>query len=1320
LQDTKNTNSISRLLFKVLRNFIRMKKTSFILLAALLRVMLLTAAPALITNESLPTRQIYIDFGPVNCTSGAATVNPDVNGTYWNNYTGNTANSTMQILDKTNASTGLSITTLVNFSVNPGAAVMSLTNPTVPLLGDLAIGTATQDFFFAENSKPSLKISGLNTNNGYKFFVYGSRIGTETRVSKYTFTGTNSCNGTLQTTGTNLGGTGVNVNNSTLYTTPVIYPDANGEIKLELTNVTSAFGYLNLIKMEEYNVSMLPVTAISVSGAAITTESGTSQMTAAVVPANATIQEVTWSVSDPSVATINSDGLLTAYHNGTVSVIATTKEAGSSISGNAQIIVSNQPTAVPTKQVFIDFGPNDVINGNRTLSPDLNGNYWNNVISETAGSTLTLVDKSNTASGMTFKVTFGMSKNGILNGGLLVPNTSYLGEFAIATATQDYFFTSTSGQFKLSGLNANKCYRFRIFGSRDDSNSRLTDYTITGSNSFNASYQSSGLNIGGTGVNTNNSKILYSSLLYPTSSGEITIDMKHVSGAFSHINILKIEEYDVEMVPVTGVAVTGEDITTSGTASQMTATISPSNATIKDVTWTVDNLTIATIDKNGLLQPLKNGSVTVTATSKQPNLSISGTKLINISNQFKELYLSGTATEGGENIETALPMKLVTDLQGKSNGTFNLFTTLGSTGTLRFFSSKEATATVFGAGATAGTIESAGASIDPTETGLVLLSVNLTSKTYTITPIQKMGVIGSVGEILLTYKGNGVYSDVVDMSKVVNAANKNFSFRANADLNFKFRSIKGSLNDLCLESQALALGMAVEDIAAGVGNYTVSIDLNHFTYLVTCPLVDPLKITIMGSSVAYGSGATSNYGYNYKYTQLLKQRYTAGTGLNWTVINKSVGGNTTQNVLDRWNSDLVSQCGKYVVYGLSMANEGLHEAGDKQIIFNRFKDNMGLLIAKSRAKGMVPVVVNNYTRADFTTSDYAAIKQINLLIHDWDVPSINSLGAVDDGAGHWAAGYQNDNGHPNDLGHAEMALAMVPSLYDALDAGKPLPQRASENLMQFDNSLNAKQLVYTPDHIVHPFTISFDIKTNGNGRVASFKNGTNVGTLSIDSLTGTICYTTTAGKTIKGKVVVNDGEWHKVTLTHYYARRATILYTDKTLEGSLVERLLASQFYLNDLSAPILISYRDLFFYRSGMNADEITALYNGKMLKSSLDLYAPLFGNALEQTTQLTNIAQSTTTLKMNDAVGIKKPAQFSKLKVYPNPVSDILTLDGLRRDKEYECSVYGIDGRLALKDSLNEENVLNVSTLAASQYILVLKDLHSSDQVKLVFTKK
>ena len=81
---------------------------------------------------------------------------------------------------------------------------------------------------------------------------------------------------------------------------------------------------------------IVPVTGITVTGAGgatiITSENGTLQLSAAILPANATNKSVTWSlINGTGQATINSSGLVTAISNGTVTARATAND-GSGIS----------------------------------------------------------------------------------------------------------------------------------------------------------------------------------------------------------------------------------------------------------------------------------------------------------------------------------------------------------------------------------------------------------------------------------------------------------------------------------------------------------------------------------------------------------------------------------------------------------------------------------------------------------------------------------------------------------------------------------------------------------------------------------------------------------------------------------------------------------------------------------------------------------------------------------------------------------------------------------------------------------------------------
>jgi lysophospholipase L1-like esterase len=387
------------------------------------------------------------------------------------------------------------------------------------------------------------------------------------------------------------------------------------------------------------------------------------------------------------------------------------------------------------------------------------------------------------------------------------------------------------------------------------------------------------------------------------------------------------------------------------------------------------------------------------------------------------------------------------------------------------------------------------------------------------------------------------------------------------------------------------------------------------------PRIDTLKIVYFGSSVPYGFGATKNYGYTYRFNDILKKRAEDGTGKNWKTANISKGGDNTIRLTARWAKELMPQKGKYVVYALSLGNEGIHEAGKPKL--DQFKANMTKLIAMARDSGYVPVLTNCYTRNDFTDKDYGYVKDLNLWINSLDVPSINLLGAVDNGTGKWAPGYWHDPGHPNDAGHQEMAYAIVPSLFDALSNGKPQPKMVETSYLPIGKS-QPKMVSFKPDNILHSFTTTITVKADDNGQIIQLKDSLgHVGSIAIKD-NGTLEYTSPLYQQITGTTKITDGQWHKITLTHYYARNVTQLYCDSTLQGNVAEQLSIRQLYAgNKTSKNILV--KNWLFYRAGMNLSEIAALTNDKLLQSSLELYAPLNGQG---DGALVNLAQSTNTI--------------------------------------------------------------------------------------------
>ncbi|MEL7163526.1 MAG: Ig-like domain-containing protein, partial [Bacteroidota bacterium] len=355
----------------------------------------------------------------------------------------------------------------------------------------------------------------------YRLTFFGSRENTEERVTRYRVNNNiTERSYELTTSGTDLGAEGYDGNNNTVVTTDLFFNTDAFRITVE--RATGSFAYLSGMKLEEFaGNAVVNVTDLSLSGADITDNGGTTQLVATTIPADATFQEVTWTIDDPTVAALGADGHLTAITNGTVVATARPTEPGTSVRAQIKIEISNQES----RSVFLDCGPDDGINGNATLSPDANGTHWNNAVSSIGGAdSVFLVDATGAATGYALTIGKAMSTNGLRHGGLTDPVDSLLGDFAIGTATQDYFFTSNSGILTFSGLDPEKGYRFHLFASRATDDPRTTGYAVNGLNGASGDLASS----------NNDRRTFSTDLVRPLPDGTLNLEITNEVGQFGY------------------------------------------------------------------------------------------------------------------------------------------------------------------------------------------------------------------------------------------------------------------------------------------------------------------------------------------------------------------------------------------------------------------------------------------------------------------------------------------------------------------------------------------------------------------------------------------------------------------------------------------------------------------------------------------------------------------------------------------------------------------------------------------------------------------
>ena len=122
------------------------------------------------------------------------------------------------------------------------------------------------------------------------------------------------------------------------------------------------------------------VTGVSLNKTAetITTAGGTVQLIATVAPANASNQNVTWSTSDASVATVDATGKVTAVGNGTAIITATTVDGSKTATATITVNISSSGNNGGNNDSGNNNGGNDSNNSN--ASNDQPGSDNNQIV----------------------------------------------------------------------------------------------------------------------------------------------------------------------------------------------------------------------------------------------------------------------------------------------------------------------------------------------------------------------------------------------------------------------------------------------------------------------------------------------------------------------------------------------------------------------------------------------------------------------------------------------------------------------------------------------------------------------------------------------------------------------------------------------------------------------------------------------------------------------------------------------------------------------------------------------------------------------------
>lgn len=369
----------------------------------------------------------------------------------------------------------------------------------------------------------------------------------------------------------------------------------------------------------------------------------TLQLVAAVGPSNVTNNSVYWESSNVEVATVNDEGLVTAVGSGATKITATAAD-GSGVTATCDITVASKPSIVETtidattaahldsssesKVTFVNDKVTVTIT--KESSSTKANNYIPSAYTETrvySGQKLKISASNETVSSIVIHGTSSKGVNGIS------------GTWNNASCTTDGY------EVTLTPTNANSDVYCNVSGT--SSFSRISVYigeveveTIY-PDSINLTSSKTSISIGETAAlsvsyspNTTNVKnVSFSS----SDDGVATVSNKGiVTGVSAGVatikasaegaNSTKVEKtinIEVKTVAVTSVSLNQQSASVkAGKSITLVATILPSNATNKNITWSTSSSSIATVS-NGTVTGVAAGEVTITATTQDGNKTAS-------------------------------------------------------------------------------------------------------------------------------------------------------------------------------------------------------------------------------------------------------------------------------------------------------------------------------------------------------------------------------------------------------------------------------------------------------------------------------------------------------------------------------------------------------------------------------------------------------------------------------------------------------------------------------------------------------------------------
>ena len=409
--------------------------------------------------------------------------------------------------------------------------------------------------------------------------------------------------------------------------TKVATVDANGKVTgvSKGTVTITATSAANTAKKDTIQVAVIiPVKSIKADKTSISLEKGkTATIKATVEPSTAT-QTVKWTSTDEKVATVSSTGVVTAKGAGTANIVASATD-NSGIKSNIKVTVTN-PIVYATG-ITLPTSAKVEVSLKTTLKPTVQpGNVTSAKVTWASGNTKVATVDAN-------GVVTGVSKGTATITATVVGKDS---KKYTASTTVTVVVPATGITVSPTTGTVNVGKTISLKSALAPSTANPVTVTWTSSNSSIATVSSSGVVTGkGVGTVTITATITGKGNQKYTASAKITV--KAAAPTATKVTILDSSSKALTTSSTITIKPSG-----SGNTVTFKAKVEPSSVS-QEVTWTSSNSNIAKVDTTGKVTAVKQGVVTITATSKN-NTKIKTSVIVKVQPTLSNINGSGQSS----------------------------------------------------------------------------------------------------------------------------------------------------------------------------------------------------------------------------------------------------------------------------------------------------------------------------------------------------------------------------------------------------------------------------------------------------------------------------------------------------------------------------------------------------------------------------------------------------------------------------------------------------------------------------------------------------